>query len=172
MQAHRRTGAHLAGLFAILASGLALIVALISQYGFDLFPCLLCHYQRWAQIAAMGLGLVTLLLVRTPAAPWLARLAALAFLTGAAIAFFHVGVEAAWWQGISGCSAPIFGGGMSREDIKQAILNAPVFACDEVPFRFLGLSMAGWNLVYSLLAALLVGWLASFEESRSKGSRQ
>lgn len=167
MASHRRTGPYLAGLFAILASSLALITALISQYGFDLFPCLLCHYQRWAQMAALGLGVVTLLLASTAAAQWIARLAALAFLMGAGIALFHVGVEAAWWQGTSGCSAPNFGGGMSREDIKQAILNAPVVTCDEVPFRFLGLSMAGWNLVYSLLAAGLVAWLARFKGARA-----
>ncbi len=166
MSSYRQTGPFLAGLFAILAASLALATALVSQYGFDLFPCLLCHYQRWAQIAALGLGVITLLLVKTAAAAWIARLAALAFLVGAGIAFFHVGVEAAWWEGTSGCSAPNFGGGMSREDIKKAILDAPVVACDEVPFRFLGLSMAGWNLVYSLLAAGLVGWLA-----RVKGAR-
>ncbi len=166
MQANLKNGAFLAGLFAVLASGLALALALISQYGFDLFPCLLCHYQRWAQIAALCLGVITLLLARSAAAPWIARLAALAFLASAAVAFFHVGVEAGWWQGTEGCSAPSFGGGMSSEDIKKAILSAPVVACDEVPFRFLGLSMAGWNLVYSLLAAALVAWLAGRKGAR------
>lgn len=167
MSLQRQNGPFLAGLFAVLASGLALATALISQYGFDLFPCLLCHYQRYAQVAALVLGLGTLLLASTALAAWLARLAALALLVGAGIAFFHVGVEAAWWEGTSGCSAPNFGGGMSREDIKQAILNAPVVACDEVPFRFLGLSMAGWNLVYSLLAAGVVAWLASLKGARA-----
>ncbi len=166
MLTERRNGAFLAGLFALLASGLALAIALISQYGFGLYPCVLCHYQRWAQIAALGFGLLTLLLVRTGAAPWLARLAALAFVASAAIAFFHIGVEAGWWQGTDGCASPNFGGGMSSEDIKAAILSAPVVACDEVPFRFLGLSMAGWNMVYSLIAAALVGWLASGKGAR------
>ncbi len=150
----------MAGLLAVMAAGLALMLALISQYGFDLYPCLLCHYQRWAQIGALGFGVLAVLAARGWAGRWLAGLAALGFLASAAIAFFHVGVEAGWWQGMSGCSAPSFGGGMSREDIKQAILNAPVISCDEVPFRFLGLSMAGWNLVYSLAASGLVGWLA------------
>lgn len=166
MTAQRRNGAFPAGLFAVLAATLALAVALVSQYGFDLFPCLLCHYQRWAQIAALAFGLIALLLARTAAGPWIAGLAALAFLASAAVAFFHVGVEAGWWQGSEGCAAPSFGGGMSSADIKSAILKAPVVACDDVPFRFLGLSMAGWNLVYSLLAAGLVGWLASHRGAR------
>ncbi|MBC6416599.1 MAG: disulfide bond formation protein B [Rhodospirillales bacterium] len=145
----------------MMTAGLALGAALVSQYGFEIYPCVLCHYQRWAQIAAGGLGLVTLLLARTDLASWIARFAALAFLAGAGIALFHVGVEAAWWQGTSGCATPDFGSGMSREDIKSAILSAPAVACDEVAFRFLGLSMAGWNLVYSPIAAMAVGWLAS-----------
>ena len=58
MQPFRRTGPFLAGLFAMMAAGLALVTALVSQYGFALYPCVLCHYQRWAQIAAGGLGLV------------------------------------------------------------------------------------------------------------------
>ncbi|MBC6405688.1 MAG: disulfide bond formation protein B [Rhodospirillales bacterium] len=161
MQPFRRTGPFVAGLFAMMAAGLALVTALVSQYGFELYPCALCHYQRWAQIAAGGLGLVTLLLARTALAYWTARFAALAFLAGAGIALFHVGVEAAWWQGTSGCATPDFGSGMSREDIKSAILSAPTVACDAVAFRFLGLSMAGWNLVYSSIAAMAVGWLAS-----------
>lgn len=160
MQALRQNGPRLAGLFAILAASLALGLALLSQYGFDLFPCVLCHYQRWAHIAALVLGVITLLLARSGAAPWIARLAAMAFFASAAIAVFHVGVEAGWWKGTEACSAPSFGSGMSAADIKQAILNAPVISCGDVAFRFLGLSMAGWNLVYSILAGLAVLWLA------------
>ncbi|MEO1193530.1 MAG: disulfide bond formation protein B [Pseudomonadota bacterium] len=157
MQRPPEVSALLAGLFAFLAAGTALLAALAGQYIFDLYPCVLCHYQRWALLGAMIAGLAAALLWnRLTQARLAAGLAALAFAASAAIAFFHVGVEAAWWRGLEGCSAPDFGGGMSREEIKAAILSAPVVACDEVPFRFLGLSMAGWNLVFSAAAAVIV----------------
>ncbi|GAB5469544.1 MAG: disulfide bond formation protein B [Rhodospirillales bacterium] len=149
----------LAGLFALVAAGSAIAGALIAQYGFDLYPCVLCHYQRWAQFAALGCGLLAVMTWRRQIGWFFAWLAALCFLGSAAIALFHVGVEAFWWAGLEGCSAPDFGGGMSREAIKQAILEAPVVSCDEVPFRFLGFSMAGWNLIFSLVAAVVVAWL-------------
>jgi disulfide bond formation protein DsbB len=33
-----------------------------------------------------------------------------------------------------------------------------VVRCDEVQFRFLGLSLAGYNVLISLLMAALAGW--------------
>ena len=149
-----------AGLLAVAVSAVGLATALVSQYGFDLYPCLLCHYQRYALIVALGCGVATLLLAPRAAAVWPARLAALALLAGAAVALFHVGVEAGWWQGLEGCSTPAFNSAMSPQEIKDAIMKAPVVACDQVAFRFLGLSMAGWNLIYSALAGLAVAWLA------------
>jgi len=152
-------GAKAAGLLAAALAAAALAGALIAQYGFDLYPCLLCHYQRWAHIAALGFGLLAVAAARHRVGPWLAWLAVAGLLASAAIALFHLGVEAEWWKGFENCSTPDFSGGMSREQIKQAILTAPVVSCDQVPFRFLGLSMAGWNLIYSLAAAALAGWL-------------
>ena len=45
---------------------------------------------------------------------------------------------------------------MSPQDLMTRLQSAPVVRCDEVAWRFLGLSMAAWNAVFS--AGLAVVW--------------
>jgi len=40
---------------------------------------------------------------------------------------------------------------------------APPGRCDQVPFAFLGLSIAGWNAVFGTLASLLMLRLATLK---------
>ncbi len=42
------------------------------------------------------------------------------------------------------------GRGLSTADLLKQISRAPLVRCDEVQFRFLGISMAGWNAILSL----------------------
>jgi disulfide bond formation protein DsbB len=136
----------------VLAASLAILgAALASQYLGGLAPCELCLWQRWAYVATIGLGLAALLAGGRLRAG-LIGLAALAFLAGAGIAGFHVGVEQHWWAGLPGCSAGT--GAQTLEALRAQVLAAPVVRCDEVAFSFLGLSMAGWNVVASLVLAV------------------
>jgi disulfide bond formation protein DsbB len=48
------------------------------------------------------------------------------------------------------------GKGLSTSDLLKQISSAPLVRCDEVQFRFLGISMAGWNAVLSLGGAALI----------------
>jgi disulfide bond formation protein DsbB len=139
-------------LLAAAASALALGGAYTSQYGFGLEPCPLCLYQRWPYFLVIALGLGSLAAPQG-ARPWLIGLAALAFLGGAGVAAYHVGVEQQWWQGSVECT----GGppAATVEELRAQLLGRKPARCDEVAFAFLGLSMAGWNMLYSLgLAAL------------------
>ena len=121
-------------------------------------PCVLCIYQRWPWAAALALGLAAIMLGkkgRLPAIPL--GLAALALLIGAGTAAFHVGVEQQWWAGTSGCGG-VVGKAKTIEDLKAQLLATPVTRCDEVAWSMLGVSMAGWNLIVSALAAVLLAW--------------
>jgi disulfide bond formation protein DsbB len=133
----------------------------VAQYGFGLEPCALCLWQRYPYWAALGVGVVGTALA--PVA-WLRRasvaLAALAFLAGAGIAGFHVGVEQGWWEGLPSCSAAVVREGMTVEELRQALeARSEVVPCDEPAFTFVGISMAGYNLIAS--AALAVGAAAT-----------
>ncbi len=68
------------------------------------------------------------------------------------LAIFHAGVEWHFWQGPTTCSgaAPV-----AVSDIMSALKTAHVPRCDEAAWRFLGLSMAGWNALVALVLALV-----------------
>jgi disulfide bond formation protein DsbB len=145
-----------------LLPALLLLAALGFQYGGGLQPCPLCLWQRWAHLAGLLLALLGLLLTHRGQLvwPWLA-LSSLAIAAGAGVAFFHVGVEQHWWQYT--CSSPDLMNS-SLNDLKDALLATPVVRCDAVAWRFLTLSMAGWNFIISLVLVgygLWAAWLAA-----------
>ncbi|MBH5321365.1 disulfide bond formation protein B [Aurantiacibacter sediminis] len=141
-----------------LAQRLALAVpaallagAYISQYGFDLFPCEMCWWQRYPHFAAVGLALLSF--AAPPKKLWIA-LAALAILASGLIGAFHAGVEYGWWRGITGCATT--GDAMSLDVIR----------CDIAPWSFLGISLAGWNALLSIGSAITIWVLLIAKEKR------
>ena len=140
--------------FVAGAAASALIVALISQYGFDLQPCVLCIWQRWPYVAAIALGIAALLLHRNRSASLaLSGLAIIAVLVSGGIGAFHVGVEQGWWEGTATCGSSTMSTDLAT--LKAQIMNAPITRCDEVAFSFMGISMAGWNALFALGVALV-----------------
>jgi disulfide bond formation protein DsbB len=139
----------------------ALAAALASQYWGDLQPCVLCIYQRYAYLGAAAFGLLGLIAgPRTGARRAAVALAGLAFLTGAAIAAFHVGVEQQWWRGTAECHAPAFDPNASIAELRKQLLGTRFIPCDEVPWSLFGISMAGYNVLASLGLALASFWAA------------
>lgn len=135
----------------------ALCVAWLSQFGFGLEPCHLCLLQRDAYWAAIGASLLAIGLGPRSAFRRAAiALIGLAFLAGAAIALYHVGVERQWWEGSAACVGGI--AGLSGADLEAAIMNAPVVRCDEAAFELFGISMAGYNVILSLALAAFAFW--------------
>ena len=126
------------------------------QLVIGLVPCPLCLEQRYAYYAIIPLTLLIALLASRGASRSLVglglALVALAALINAAFAGYHAGVEWGWWQGPTDCSGPIrldLGGGSLLDSIK----TVKVVRCDEVQWRFLGLSLAGYNVLISLAMA-------------------
>jgi disulfide bond formation protein DsbB len=136
----------------------ALCIAWLAQYGFGLAPCELCYWQRYGYWAAIALGVVAILQpARTSPRQVALWLLTLAFVATAGIALFHVGVEQKWWQGFTSCTGQITAG-MTAEELQQAILNAPIVRCDEPAWTMVGLSMAGYDLLYALALAAFTLW--------------
>lgn len=139
----------LARLIALATSALLLGGAYLGQYAFGLYPCEMCWWQRYAHFAALALALAAYALRRSRAP---VALAGLALATSGLIGGFHAGVEYRWWQGFTACSTAIEPGG----DPLEAIMNAPLVRCDTAPWDLLGVSLAGWNFLFSLAAALAI----------------
>lgn len=143
--------ARLARLLALLVPVGLLGGAYVAEYGFGLYPCEMCWWQRWPHFAAIGLAGMAFIV--PPARLW-AALAALAVLVSAAIGGFHAGVEYGWWQGITGCAriVPSDPGASPLE----AIMNTPLISCNEPQWTLAGISLAGFNFLIGTAGAIAV----------------
>lgn len=142
-----------------LAAALAaLSTAWTSQYGFGLFPCELCMFQRLPYLGIVALaGMALACGITSEAKRDLTYLISLLFLTTAGVAFFHVGVEQEWWQ--SSC-APTGVQNFSFDDIRSALQKPGQPACNDIPFSLFGISIAGYNFIAALGLAIASLWAA------------
>ena len=149
--------------FVVLASAAVLGAVFAAQYWGGLLPCELCLAERWPWAAALAIALIATLVGSRPALPWAAALLALAFAAGSALAFYHVGVEQHWFAGPSACTAPA-GAAKTVAALEAQLLHQKPVRCDQPAWSLFGVSLAGWNLVASLimlgccLAALSWSW--------------
>jgi disulfide bond formation protein DsbB len=122
--------------------------ALASQYIGGLYPCEMCHWQRWPHDAAIGLAILAFFVPRS-ARTILIVLAALAIIVSGGVGVFHAGVEYHWWQGLTTCSTPGTG---SLADI----MSAPLVRCDVPQWTFAGISLAGFNALFSIVGGVTI----------------
>jgi len=147
-------------LCALVAAAAMLAIA----HGFETFggfpPCTLCLRQREVYWWAGGVALGAMVLVRLPGGQRLRAVSCwilgLIFLIGAGLAAYHAGAEWKFWPGPSTCASA--GAGSTSVDVQamSALLQGAKIkppACDQALWRFLGLSMAGWNVLISLALA-------------------
>lgn len=138
--------------------------AYLGQYGFGLFPCEMCWWQRYAHFAALALAVAAFVVAADPAKTrTMVWLSALAIAVSGLIGAFHAGVEYRWWQGLTACSTSVTAAG---RDPLSAIMNAPLVRCDTAPWDLMGISLAGWNFLFSTAAALAIALLLA-RSSRS-----
>jgi disulfide bond formation protein DsbB len=127
----------------------------------DIRPCPLCFEQRYAYYLAVPLGgLIAVAAAR--GAPRAVLYVGLAILAAAALGNawlggYHAGVEWGFWQGPTDCTGPVGNLG-SAGNLLQRLDTVKVIRCDEVQWRFLGLSLAGYNVLISLLMAAVAAW--------------
>jgi disulfide bond formation protein DsbB len=158
----RETNPALAAALAItVIAALTLAGAWFFQLVLDIRPCPLCLEQRYVYYLAVPLGaLVAWAAARhAPRALLVAGLVllALAALANAWLGGYHAGVEWGFWQGPTECSGPVLDLGRAGS-LFDNLDKVKVIRCDEVRWRFLGLSLAGYNVLISLLMAALAAW--------------
>ena len=127
------------------------------QLVLDIVPCPMCLEQRFAYYAIIPLAVLVAIGARVgaPRAALLVGLAviALAALGNSAFGAYHAGVEWNFWPGPTSCtgSALNIGGGSLLDQLDKV----KVVPCDVVQWRFLGISLAGYNALISLVMAAL-----------------
>ena len=149
---------------ALVVSGGLLVGAWIFQYGFSYLPCTMCYWQRHAHKVVIGLALAASLasFFTDKLGELLRWFIVLAFLASFTVAAWHVGVEFGLLEGPKECAGGNIGA-MPEIDPNDplAFLDSKSIkppACSEAVWHFLGLSMAGWNALISLITAL---WIAT-----------
>ncbi len=140
-------------MLAMAGSAALLGGAFAFQYIGGLAPCTLCLWQRWPHAAAVIIAVLAMLL----GGRILPVLGGLAAATTAGIAAFHVGVEQKWWEGLTSCTAGSIEGISTADLLNPDVIVAAPVRCDAIAWQLMGVSMAGWNMI---LSVMLVGiWL-------------
>ncbi|MCZ4347564.1 disulfide bond formation protein B [Devosia neptuniae] len=147
--------------------GLATILgAWGSQIIGGLYPCELCLEQRMAYYIGLPILLgVMVLWNRLPLKVWYVAMAIVTaiFAWGVYMGSYHAGVEWGFWPGPTACTG--VGDAMDFDALSNM---TPVIGCDVVQFRFLGISLAGFNALISLamVALLIVSIVAQMRHTR------
>jgi disulfide bond formation protein DsbB len=158
-----------AAALAVALGGMATILgAWFFQYVLHYQPCPLCLEQRVPYYIAIPLSVLAAALARAqPKAARAGLLAiALIMLWGAGLGIYHSGIEWKLWAGPAACSgAPGLG---SVDDLLNRIQTEHIVRCDAAAWRFLGISLAGYNALIALTLAAIAA--AGAKAGRAYGS--
>jgi disulfide bond formation protein DsbB len=163
-----------AAAIAVAVGGAATILgAWFFQYVLGYQPCALCLEQRYVYYFGIPLAVLILLGDRVGATRKVLLLALLVIAAGmiwnTGLSTYHAGVEWKLWPGPRDCTGPLdslSGGGLLGE-----LQSIHVPRCDDAAWRFLGISLAGYDAVISLALAAIAGWgfWAGLKQARAAG---
>ncbi len=148
-------------LLTLLASGAMLATAILYfQSHLGLQPCPLCMQQRYWHWAVVGVSALAWLVTRVQPrwTSWAIVIVGLVLLGSAAMGAYHVAVEQKWVVAQCDVAAAIDPSQLVLGDLPDGELRPP--RCDEIAWSWLGISMAGYNAIISLLLALASFWVA------------
>jgi disulfide bond formation protein DsbB len=152
-----RTEPAAAAAFAVFAlSAATLAGAWYFQLVLKLPPCPLCLEERIAYHVIIPLSLLMAIAALVGAPQKLLAVGFVAIiiaaLCNAVLGTYHAGVEWHVWAGPKDCSGPLTDLNSGGSLLNQ-LNSIHVVRCDEAAWRFLGISLAGYNVLISLALA-------------------
>ena len=136
-------------LFILFYSLFAILFALYTEYILGFKPCKLCLYQRIPYVIAIFISFIGYNYFKNDK---ILILIIIIFLISALISGYHYGIENSIFEEFSGCT------NNSLEIVDKAellkSLNNNVISCKDVNFKLFGMSLAGINLLFSLLIVI------------------
>jgi disulfide bond formation protein DsbB len=125
------------------------------QYVLGYPPCPLCLEQRKAFYVCVPLATLLLLGSGYGASRKVLLLGfaviALAMLWNAGLSAYHAGIEWKFWPGPTDCSGPI--DKLGAGSLLNRLQNIHIVRCDQAAWRLLGISLAGYDVIVSLILA-------------------
>ena len=131
--------------YSLLAIGFALYVEYILGYK----ACKLCLYQRIPYIIAIFISFIGYNYFKNNK---ILILIIIIFLISTLISGYHYGIENNIFKEFSGCTTKSLDIVNKSEILKS--LNNNLTSCKDVNFKFLGMSLAGINLLLSLFVVV------------------
>jgi disulfide bond formation protein DsbB len=158
-----------AAAIVVLAGALALATVYFFQYVLLILPCPLCLEQRIAYYVCVPLAALLWLGAGHGASRKVLILGfvviAGVMLWNTGLSIYHAGVEWKLWQGPTDCTGPINNIGSVTSMLNQ-LQRISLVRCDEASWRFLGISLAGWDVPLSLALAGVAAWGAKTSFAR------
>ena len=135
-----------------LLLSLSLISAYVIEYGLGHKPCKLCLYQRYPYYISILLLISIFFIKKNIRIHFLVL--SIVFFIGAIVAFYHFGIEQGFFEESTVCAAENLNQILSKEDLLKQ-LEQKTISCKDVTFRFLGLSLASINTIFSLILSYI-----------------
>jgi disulfide bond formation protein DsbB len=149
------------GYSLLLAVGMAVVVgsALGFQYIGGYIPCELCLLQRQPYYYGIPVAALGAIAALAGAPAWITRallaVGGIMMLVGGGIGVYHAGVEWHFWPGPTTCSTTASSMTQNANDLLGELNTIKGPSCTEAALRVLGLSMAGWNVIASVILAAI-----------------
>ena len=137
-------------IFAVIS--LTITSALIIQYWLGHEPCKLCLYQRIPYFLAILLIIKVFFFKKYEKITLL--ILTLIFVSSAALAFYHFGIEQGFFSESLACTAPDLSKTLSKEQLLEQLKQNNI-SCKDVSFRIFGLSLASINTIFSLVLSVI-----------------
>lgn len=150
-----------AAAIVVIVGASAICAVYFFQYVLGYPPCPLCFEQRNAFYVSVPLAALLWLGANHGAsskvmvAGFAVIVAAMLWNTG--LSTYHAGVEWKFWPGPTDCSGPINSLG-STGNLLKSLQDIRIVRCDEAAWRFLGISLAGYDVLVSLFLAAVAAW--------------
>ncbi|MDL2403841.1 disulfide bond formation protein B [Rhizobium mayense] len=146
---------------ALLAIGMIVVIcsALGFQYIGGYIPCALCLEQRQPYYYGIPVAIAAALSAAFGVPSWITRallaIAGIMMVVGGGIGVYHAGVEWHFWAGPTTCSTTASSMTQNAGDLLNELSTIKGPSCTEAALRVLGLSMAGWNVIASVILAAI-----------------
>ena len=137
----------------LIFSIFALIAAYFIQYILGHAPCNLCLIERVPYIAAITL--ISLIFFFNKSEKLIVIILGVLFGCGAIISFYHFGIEQGFFMESIVCGLNNDDLAFSSKDLLKQ-LEKETISCKNVTFRVLGLSLATFNTIISLIISVIM----------------
>ena len=139
-------------IFILFVISTSLITAYIIQYGLGYQPCKLCIYQRIPYILSIFLIIELIFFKKSEKTTLL--LLSLIFIISTILAFYHFGIEQGFFTESFVCESVSFSETLTKDQLLEQLKQNPI-SCKDVSFKFLGLSLASINVIFSLALSVI-----------------